>query len=94
MVIGCGRWDLNPRIPKEQGFRNRYFLAHSKLRTPNPVRDLRRWPGLATPADSSYLYLMLNLSFILAFYHEETIKWIVKNRISHIIINFAIIIER
>jgi len=29
---------------------------------------------LATPAYSSYLYLMLNLSFILTYYYDETIK--------------------
>jgi hypothetical protein len=33
-VVWCGRWDLNPRIPKEQGYRSPfYFLTHSKLRT-------------------------------------------------------------
>jgi hypothetical protein len=40
----CGGWDLNPRIPKEQGCRNQ--PAHSKLRTPffflKRKRDLRR----------------------------------------------------
>ena len=36
----CGGWDLNPRIPKEQGYRN-VNVIHSKHRT-RFLRDLRR----------------------------------------------------
>jgi hypothetical protein len=36
----CGGWDLNPRIPKEQGSRN-VNVIHSKHRT-RFLRDLRR----------------------------------------------------
>lgn len=46
----CGGWDLNPRIPKEQGSRN-VNVIHSKHRT-RFLRDLRRWPSLATPASN------------------------------------------
>ena len=38
--IVCGGWDLNPRIPKEQGSRN-LNVIHSKHRT-RFGRDLRR----------------------------------------------------
>ena len=48
----CGGWDLNPRIPKEQGFRNRFISWLILSFALYVSRDLRRWPGLATPADS------------------------------------------
>ncbi len=68
-LIKCGEWDLNPRIPEEQGYRS--FLAHSKLRTILLI-DLRLWPGLAIPArhvlwldNESYLYFNLIIFMIM-----------------------------
>ena len=73
----CGGWDLNPRIPEEQGYRSRFsifpawlilsialFLTlPSTLLKRENHRDLRRWPGLATPARKMRTHVS-TLSFI------------------------------
>jgi hypothetical protein len=65
----CGGWDLNPRIPKEQGFRNRFISWLILSFAPCVNRDLRRWPGLATPADSSCALLIAKFIFYKTYFY-------------------------
>ena len=73
LMLGCGGWDSNPRIPKEQGYRKHTMFSLrvlSKLRTPFIIRLKgtcavdRAWrPRMNHLLCSfgSYIYLLLKL---------------------------------